>query len=450
MEMKRIYFTTLILVICVCNTFAQYYVPRREPIRKNLDAFMYAIDKIDAQHKEALSYRTAICNAYVDIVSRYNLSEEAENRITEIKDASIKRIDNMALYGSYSYSLDTAIKEYGTVIPQMRKIAEEDVRSGTNVKGNEFTQTASISDIEYAHSFYKENKFDKAVEYYSKVDLSRLNDDYLIEYATAELLQGNSQRSLDISLEGLKRNPRNAVMNRIAFYNSTDLGDFKNALKYADILFNQLDGVEFTARDYHYYGYAFMGDNSYDKAIEMFKKALEKNAELNDIRIQLSKAYAAKGEFIKSLAYYEEYLNRVNQPTIPDLDGLAQLYFQYALSIDVLNKEKKDALNTADEIYKRIAESQSNKLYAIMWRARINSQLDPEATQGLAKPYYEEYIKIVQMDYVDNPKLLIEPYLYLGHYYIVNKNTAMAKIFYEKVIAIDSHNPTATIALEML
>lgn len=125
--MKRIYFTTLIFVICACNIFAQYYVPRREPIRKNLDAFMYAIDKIDAQHKEALSYRTAICNAYVDIVSRYNLSEEAEKRITEIKDASIKRIDNMALYGSYSYSLDTAIKEYGTVIPQMRKIAEDDV-----------------------------------------------------------------------------------------------------------------------------------------------------------------------------------------------------------------------------------------------------------------------------------------------------------------------------------
>ena len=71
--MKKIYFTTLILVICACNTFAQYYVPQRRPIRKNLDALMYAIDKIDEQHKEALSYRTAICNEYADIISNYDL-----------------------------------------------------------------------------------------------------------------------------------------------------------------------------------------------------------------------------------------------------------------------------------------------------------------------------------------------------------------------------------------
>ena len=303
--MKKTFVTILMLIICACNVFAQYVVPNREPIRKNLDAFMYAIDKIDAQHKEALSYRTAICNAYVDIVSRYNLSEEAEKRITEIKDASIKRIDNMALYGSYSYSLDTAIKEYGTVIPQMRKIAREDMRNKTN--GNEITQTTTISDIEYAHSFYKENRFDKAVEYYSKVDLSRLNDNYLTEFATAELLLGNSQRSLNISLEGLKRNPRNAAMNRITFYNYTDLKDYKNALKYADALFNNSDNAKISARDYQYYGYALMGDSAYDKAVEEFKKALEMDADLNDVRKQISDAYLSMNDFTNGLAYYEEY-----------------------------------------------------------------------------------------------------------------------------------------------
>ncbi len=447
--MKKIYFTTLILVICACNTFAQYYVPQRRPIRKNLDAFMYAIDKIDEQHKDALSYRTAICNEYSDIISNYDLSEEAEKQITEIKDASIKRIDNMALYGSYYYSLDTAIKEYGTAVSQMRRIAKEDIRNKTKGYGNNSNNT--ISDIEYAHSFYLENKLEKAVEYYNKVDLSRLNDNYLTEYATAELLLGNSQRSLNISLEGLKRNPHNAAMNRIAFYNYTDLKDFKNALKYADLLFRQSNGAKITALDYQYYGYAFMGDNSFDNAINVFKKALEMNPKLNDVRIQMSKAYAAKSEFSTSLTYYEEYLKKVEQPTIPDLDGLAQLYFQYASSINSLNNKKKDALNKADDIYKRIAiQSPQNKFYAIMWRARINSQLDPETIQGLAKPYYDEYIKIVQTEHADNPKLLVEPYLYLGHYYIVKKDNAMAKTFYKKVIAIDPQNPTATIALKML
>lgn len=129
--MKKTFVTILMLIICACNVFAQYVVPNREPIRMNLDAFKYATDKIDAKNKEALSYRTAICNEYADIISNYDLSEEAEKQITEIKEASIKRIDDMALYGSYSYSLDTAIKEYGTVIPQMRKIARENMRNKT-------------------------------------------------------------------------------------------------------------------------------------------------------------------------------------------------------------------------------------------------------------------------------------------------------------------------------
>lgn len=447
--MKKTFVTILMLIICACNVFAQYVVPNREPIRKNLDALMYAIDKIDEQHKDALSYRTAICNEYADIISNYDLSEEAEKQITEIKDASTKRIDNMALYGSYSYSLDTAIKEYGTAVSQMRRIAKEDMRNKT--KGYVNNTSNTISDIEYAHSFYLENKLEKAVEYYNKVDLSKLNDNYLTEYAIAELLLGNSQRSLNISLEGLKRNPHNAAMNRIAFYNYTDLKDFKNALKYADSFFKQSNGAKITALDYQYYGYAFMGDNSFDNAINVFKKALEMNPELNDVRIQMSKAYAAKGEFSSSLTYYEEYLKKVEQPTIPDLDGLANLYFQYASSINSLNNKKKDALNKADNIYKRIVVlSPQNKLYATMWRARINSQLDPETIQGLAKPYYEEYVKIAQTEYADNPKLLIEPYLYLGHYYIVKKDNAVAKTYYKKVITIDPQNPTATIALKML
>ena len=64
-------------------------------------------------------------------------------------------------------------------------------------------------------------------------------------------------------------------------------------------------------------------------------------------------------------------------------------------------------------------------------RARINSQLDPESTQGLAKPYYEEYAKLAEAE--NNPKLLIEPYLYLGYYYIVKEDNAQIRGMINKV-----------------
>lgn len=124
---------------------------------------------------------------------------------------------------------------------------------------------------------------------------------------------------------------------------------------------------------------------------------------------------------------------------------------QQAASIDSLTADKVNAFKKADEIYGKIAaESESNKLYATMMRARINSQLDPETTQGLAKPFYEEYAQLAQTEHADNPKLLIEPYLYLGYYYIVKEDNATAKTYYEKVLAIDPQNPTATQAMSVL
>lgn len=306
-------------------------------------------------------------------------------------------------------------------------------------------------DAEAGHFFYGANKLDKAVEHYGKVDLNQLKDNYLTEYATAELLLANSKKSLEVALFGVNKNPRSAAMNRITFYNYTDLKDYKNALKYADALFNKSDSAKISARDYQYYGYAFMGDSAYDQAIEQFKKALEMNAELNDVRKQLSDAYIAKKDFTNGLAFYDEYLSKVEKPSVPDLDGLAQLYMQQASSIDSMTTDKINAFKKADEVYGRIAsESPSNKLYATLMRARINSQLDPESTQGLAKPYYEEYVQLAQTENADNPKLLIEPYMYLGYYYIVKDDNATAKSYYEKILAIDPQNATATQALSVL
>ena len=306
-------------------------------------------------------------------------------------------------------------------------------------------------DAEAAHFFYGAQKFDKAVEYYGKVDLNQLKDNYLTEYALAELLLGNSKNSLKVALFGVSKNPRDAAMNRITFYNYTDLKDYKNALKYADALFNNSDSAKITARDHRNYGYALMGDSAYDKAIEEFKEALDMDANLNDVRKQISDAYLAMNDFTNGLAFYEKYLSNVEKKSISDLDGLASLYAQHAAGIDSLNDEKINALKKADEVYAQIAEeSPANRMYAMRMRARMNSQLDPESTQGLAKPYYEEYIQLAQTEHPDNPKLLIEPYSYLGYYYIVKEDNAQAKAYFEKVKEIDPTNATANQALGVL
>ena len=65
------------------------------------------------------------------------------------------------------------------------------------------------------------------------------------------------------------------AFNRLAFFNSTDLKNYDQALLYADALFNKSDSAKFSYFDYTYYGNALNGAKKYDEAIDMFKKALE-------------------------------------------------------------------------------------------------------------------------------------------------------------------------------
>lgn len=303
-------------------------------------------------------------------------------------------------------------------------------------------------DAEAGHFFYTANRFDKAIEYFGKVDMNKFSENYLTEYATATYLSSDSKKSLEIAQFGVQKNPRDAAMNRLCFYNYTDLKDYPNALKFADALFNKSDSAKFSARDYQYYGYALMGDSAYDQAIVQFEKALELNSKLNDVKKQLSDAYIAKKDYVKGLALYDEYLKSVEKPSVSDIDGLAKLYADQAASIATLNEEKIAALKKADEVYGMLGEKYpTNLLYATIMRARINSQLDPETTQGLAKPYYEQYIELAKKENPDNPKLLLEPYSYLGYYYYLKEDKASSDKYWKLILEIDPNNGTAKQAL---
>ncbi len=301
-------------------------------------------------------------------------------------------------------------------------------------------------DAESGHLFYRSNKFSEAVEHYAKVDKSKLDENKLTEYAFAAYLLGDSKTSLDVTEYGVKQFPRSASLNRLNFYNYTDLKDYDNALKYADALFNNSDSAKFSARDYQYYGYAYMGAEDYDKAIDMFDKALEMNPEMNDVRKQLSDAYIAKQDYTKGLALYDEYLQNVEKPSVSDLDGLAKLYADQASNST--GDEQIQALKNADRIYGQLGEEYPNNLmYASRMRARLNSQLDPETTQGLAKPYYEKYAELLLSESPDTPNLLIEPYSYLGYYYFQKGDHSNANVYWKKILEIDPSNETARQAL---
>ena len=305
-----------------------------------------------------------------------------------------------------------------------------------------------------ARILYSSNRLEQSLDYYDKVtDKSKLEDVDITNYATEAWMLQKREKSLEMARYGLSRNARKAAWNRLVFYNLTDMGQTEEALKYADALFNASDSAKISGFDYTYYGTALKNAKQYEKAIEMLKKALAENKDnadlLNSNKKSLSDAYLAMEDFDNATLYYEEYLKNVQKITASDMAGLATIYTNMAAKLT--GDQKIDALKKADAVYAQLGEKFPENIdFANFMRARVNSNLDPETKEGLAKPFYEAIVNSLagksDRDRADNARLS-EAYRYLGYYYLVKDDKATADGYWNKVLEIDPNNATAKQAL---
>ncbi len=439
---------------------AQDYASDLEPVAKAIEANKGNTKAADGQAKEYLKVWkkdaaavAGLGRAYLNVKDTVNAKKYADQAVSRNKH----KADGYILLGDIEAINDnggaaaTWYKQATVMDPQDptgyikyanvygKRSPELSVQMLEELRGIDPSYPV---DIEAGHLFYRANKFREALDYFDKVSLDQYDDGKLTEFALSAYFLGESETSLKATEYGTKQFPRSAGLNRLNFYNYTDLKDYDKALVYADKLFNASDSAKFSARDYQYYGYAYIGAEKFDEAIEQFNIALEMNPEMNDVRKQLSEAYISKADYANGFALYEEYLKNVEKPSVGDIDGLAKLYAEQANNTE--GEEKVSALKNADRIYGELGDKYpNNMLYVSRMRARLNSQLDPETTEGLAKPYYEKYAELLQVEAADSPKLLVEPYSYLGYYYILKDDMDTAKGYFQKVYDIDPTNETA-------
>lgn len=97
-----------------------------------------------------------------------------------------------------------------------------------------------------------------------------------------------------------------------------------------------------------------------------------------------------------------------------------------------------------------LTETVPSSYVGYFWRARTNSQLDPESTQGLAKPYYEKIIEITQSNPQRYAGELVESYKYLAYYNYIHEDLPAAKEYFEKVLQVTPDDEVALKALQEL
>ena len=297
---------------------------------------------------------------------------------------------------------------------------------------------------------YMANEFEDAIAAFEKADRSKMEERDLRSFAMAYYLTGKHQPSLQVAEFALQKSPRDAGFNRLAFFTNTDLKNYDQALVYADRLFHQSDSAKFTYFDYSYYGNALNGAKKHDEAIAAYKKALEQEFDSNDKRAgvvkQLADAYKGIDDYDNALKYYDQYLKEVSHASLTDYADMGRLYVQYADKLE--GDAKTEKLKKADEIYADLAVKNADALeYSLFWRGRVGTMMDPEATQGMAQPFYEQLVEIIsakaEKDKSDIARLKEGGNFLMVYYLKIKDDVAKSKEFAQKVIEVDPENETA-------
>ena len=325
--------------------------------------------------------------------------------------------------------------------------------SGAVAKLNELRQQRPdiAVDALAGRIYYMSNEFDKALAAYDKADKNKMEERDLSDYAMSAFFKQKYDKALEVAKFGLTKNPRHAAFNRLAFFNSTELKKYDDALMYADALFNKSDSAKFSYYDYTYYGNALIGAKQPQKAIEMYEKALKQEdmdnkAKRAGVVKQLSDAYRDMEDFPNAIKHYKDYLASMEKPTANDLAALASLHMQHGATLK--DNEQAEAFKMADETYADLAQKYENAMeYATFMRARVNGQMDPDQSKGLAKPYYEKLVELIgpktELDATEKARLK-ESYHYLISYYFIQKDDkATAKDYAAKMLVIDPENQIA-------
>ena len=311
------------------------------------------------------------------------------------------------------------------------------------------------ADQAMADVYYNNNQFHKAVKAYSNfIDSPAATENDITKYAFALFLDHKFEQSLDVVKKGLVRNPRNATFNRLAMYNNADLKRYEEGLQAADRFFNASDKPDFAYLDYLYYAHLLNSTKQYDAAIEQYQKAMSVDNKKDNLWREISEAYENKGDYDQAIESYKKYYDALpaGKQTADLQLEIGKLYYVKGTSTDnpeITDEQKQTALKEADVIFAGIANKVPDNYLGNFLRARVNSALDPETTEGLAKPYYEAVISMLSSkNEARFNSILVECYSYMGYYYLVANKLPESKEYWQKILEIAPENPTALKALE--
>lgn len=306
--------------------------------------------------------------------------------------------------------------------------------------------------------YYDQGKYAKTAEYYAQYlqsDEAELND--RIRYAYALHFNKEYNKSIEEIRALLPSNPDKPVLKRILAYNFDETSDNKMGIETIRDFFNSVNDSDIISSDYRHYAFMLQKDGQDSLAIINFEKAMKTSSTPVEYYKEIATSYEKMKKYSEAVIYYKKHVSSGKNIVPADLLYWGRDCYFAASAIDSASIAADSSLlmvrsqlyHEADSVFGDFSVRYPEHYMGYFWRARVNAILDPETETGLAKPYYEKVVEILEKsNTAERRKELVESYQYLGYYSYLKADEANSLLYFNKILAVDPENSVAKQAIE--
>lgn len=390
----------------------------------------YALQRKNSEalqnYMRALSINPALYRSTVQIGRMYKESRAFTEGETELKNV----IAADANYGPAYRELAELYRQWADFEPA--SAATKNADAITNYKKYlDLTDKSYESRIRYAQ-----------ILFYAK-------DYKTLEQETTELAAMNPN------------DPKNLIVLRLRGYSAFENKNYPQSLQFMNDFFAKVkDTTRIIPEDYLYLGQAQLQNQQDSLGILNITKALVRDSSKSVILADLAKTYYDAKDYKKAMNTYE-VANRFN----PNAKGAGSLlnfyyhglasYFYYGQGYSAKTNPSKDILVKADSSFATLAKYSPSTYDAYLWRARVNNLKDSDTDPvGLKLPFYQQYLDSLgahpDKQTANVKKNMVEAYNQIAGFAAYKEDKEKAKLYWDKALAIDPANATATEGIKSL
>jgi len=344
----------------------------------------------------------------------------------------------------YADNIDDAVKQFQKALaanpnygPAYREWAETDLRAAKNDPSQYDAKVKEAADN------YK--KFISLTDYSPETQMRYA--DFLIRTKDYTTLQ---QVATDLA----KSKGSNLRVYRYLGFAAYENKDYQNALNALTTWTTQADPKRLIPTDYLYLGRTQIALKNDSLGILDLKKALTLDTSQVDIYGEIANSFYGLGKYQDAAEAYKVYTDKSRKATLNDRFREGFSYYE-AFKGQVIAKQtnpnqKLDStlLFQADSAFTYIEKKVPKPILGMVYfHASVKDfedSNDRNNIKGLAKPYFEQYVTLVEAAGVtDKTKSnLLDAYVYLGNYAeFKDKDHAKALDYFNKAKAIDPTEP---------